>query len=341
MPQIGIPYNDTGMLGGGVIQHRAIINNLQADGFRSASQSQSTGQAARSFSGSTVTNTQTQTASLSQDSEIDNTKTVTIGAVLSTNANASDFNNNYLQKYIAGVDAADYLARAAGNSAQDQGSGQSGFGKLEDFSGTDSQAANTLTQNAFIDQRFDDSDLDLTVVNTTSADELSDAFNQARFRSIEANFQDHSAQYITTSGQRQGSASNPLTQVGVSDGAGATNRNGVDNILTQTATIVQGNSNSDADFKGIVDLSRGGATEALTPRGTDLAIRLNELAGVSSAINSAAASQDQVLTQSGAGGTDETGNVTGNGGTVRNQATSTARNLEEDAQVRNYLTVTI
>ena len=33
-----IPYSDPGMLQGGVREHRAILNNLQADAFRSASQ---------------------------------------------------------------------------------------------------------------------------------------------------------------------------------------------------------------------------------------------------------------------------------------------------------------
>jgi len=112
---------------GGVREHRVILDNLQADAFRSASQSQSTGQAARAFSGSHVTNDQAQTATLSQDVTAENSKDVEIGTTLADNPNAADFEFNYLQQYIAGADAADWLSRGAANVAQGQNGDQSGF----------------------------------------------------------------------------------------------------------------------------------------------------------------------------------------------------------------------
>ena len=180
-----IPYSDPGMLQGGVREHRAILNNLQADAFRSASQSQDTAQAARAFSGSDVTNAQTQTASLSQTATANNTKTVTIGAVEGTNASSAGFNFNYLQKYIAGADANDWLARGAANIAQDQGGDQSGFAKLEDFTGTDSDAANSLTQNGQVTQLFD-VDLTATLSNTTNGGNVGQVLNAFAFVALEA-----------------------------------------------------------------------------------------------------------------------------------------------------------
>ncbi|MDP6354287.1 MAG: hypothetical protein QF473_04260, partial [Planctomycetota bacterium] len=137
-----IPYSDPGMLQGGVREHRAALNNLQADAFRSASQSQGTAQAARAFSGSNVTNTQTQSVTLSQTADASNSKAVTIAAIVGTNAAAAAFDFNYLQRYIAGADAADFLARGAANIAQEQSLDQGAFGKLNDFGGVESVAQN-------------------------------------------------------------------------------------------------------------------------------------------------------------------------------------------------------
>ena len=321
-----IPYSDPGMLQGGVREHRAILNNLQADAFRSASQSQDTAQAARAFSGSDVTNSQTQTANLSQTATANNTKTVTIGAVEGTNANTAAFNFNYLNKYIAGADANDWLARGAANIAQDQGGDQSGFAKLNDFAGVDSDAANNLTQNAQVTQQFD-VDLSATLSNTTIANDPGNAFQEARFRTIEANLNDQSAQAIFTSGQRQGGAGDPTSQVAVADGGN------VDNTMAQTATVVQ--TGNDVTLTGTFDLSVN-ETAPLSPRTTDLFVRMNG----NSAINSSAASQEQNAVQSGAGGVDENGNVTENGGTADNQGTATASN-EESTTVTNSISIQI
>jgi len=325
-----IPYSDPGMLQGGVREHRAILNNLQADAFRSASQSQDTAQAARAFSGSDVTNAQTQPADLDQTATADNTKTVTIGAVEGTNANAGAFNFNYLQKYIAGADANDWLARGAANIAQDQGGDQSGFAKLNDFAGVASDAANDLTQNAQVTQLFD-VDLSASLSNTTIADEPGNAFQSARFRTIEANLNDQSAQAIFTSGQRQGSAGDPVSQVAVADGGN------VDNTVAQNATIVQTGNN--VTLTGTFDLSVD-ETAPLSPRTTDLFVRMNELAGANSAINSSAASQEQNHVQSGAGGVDENGSVTENGGTASNSGTASALNTESTT-VLNSISIQI
>jgi len=336
MPQVGFPYSDPGSLSGGVREHRTILNNLQADAFRSASQSQNTGQAARAFSGAEVTNTETQSASLSQTATADNTKQVTIGAVTGTNEHAGNFNFNYLQQYIAGADAADYLARGAANVAQDQGGDQSAFGKLENFDGKDSQAANTLTQGAGVTQLFD-VDLTATVTSPTRANTQDTAYNQSRFRTIEANLEDQSAQAIFTSGQRQGSAEAALAQVAVSDGAGATNGPGVDNIMNQTAGIVQ--TGNDVRLTGTFELDRN-ESGTLTPRTTDLLVNVNKLGGTNSAINSSAASQEQAIVQSAAGGVDEEGNVTENGGHAMNLGGSSAANTESTTVV-NQISINI
>ena len=320
-----IPYGDVGMLQGGVREHRAILNNLQADAFRSASQSQNTGQAARAFSGANVTNEQWQIANINQTATADNTKTVTIGAVEGTNAHAANFNFNYLQRYIAGADANDWLARGAANLAQDQGGDQSAFAKLNDFEGVPSTGANLLGQDAHATQLFD-VDLSATLSNTTIADEVGNAYNQARFRTIEANLQDQSAQAIFTTGQRQGGAGDPVTQVAVSDG-GET-----DNTITQIANVMQ--MGSDVRLIGDFDLSVN-ETAPLSPRTTDLFIRMNELAGTNSAINSSAASQEQGIVQSAAGGVDEDGNVTENDGEASNYGESQAYNTESTTVVNS------
>lgn len=336
MPQVGFPYSDPGSLQGGVREHRAILNSLQADAFRSASQAQNTGQAARAFSGATVTNSQAQTANLSQTVTANNTKLVTIATTQSVNAHADNFNYNYLQSYIAGADAADYLARGAANVAQDQGVDQSAFAKLNDFEGDDSVAQNTLTQTAQVEQTFD-VDLTATVSNTTMASDVGHAYNQARFREVGVDLKDQSAQAIFTSGQRQGTADAALSQVAVSDGAGDTNGYGVDNNLTQTGTVTQtGNS---VVLEGQFDLSVD-ESNTLSPRTTDLYVHINSLGGTNSSINSSASSQEQAMVQSAAGGVDEDGNVTENGGLAHNTGASDLWN-QEDTTVQNSITITI
>jgi len=335
MPQVGFPYSDPGSLMGGVREHRAVLDNLQSDAFRSASQSQNTGQAARAFSGANVTNVQAQTGTIDQDVVATNTKTVTIGAVESTNAHAANFEFNYLQKYIAGADAADWLSRGAANVAQNQGGDQSAFAKLNDFDGLDSTAYNKLTQGALVKQRFD-VDLTADVINTTQADEEGDAYNQARFRTIEANLEDQSAQAIFTSGQRQGQAAAPVTMVAVADGGDSDNR------IDQIATIDQGARKdwNTVHLTGDFDLDRNEDTGPLSPRTTDLLININKLGGTNSAINSSAACQEQAMVQSAAGGVDEAGNQTENDGEAKNKGSSSASNTEK-TEVVNSISISI
>lgn len=316
-----------GSLMGATREHRIALQDLQADAFRSASQKQNTGQAARAFSGANVTNTQTQTASLSQTASAQNIKTVTIGAVLSTNASVAGFNNNFLQRYIAGADAADFLARGAANVAQDQGGDQSAYAELNNFSGADSAADNSLTQAANLTQTFD-VDLSATAVATTASHIAngSDAFDQSRFRSVIGDVTNNQAQAIFTSGQRQGHAEAPINQIAVGNGASS------DNTLAQTATVT---TTGNVNLTESIDLSTLDSAN-LAPRATELLERVSQ----NGAVNSNAASQDQVLMQSAAGGVDEDGNVTENGGDASNKGTSTASNTE-NTTVINSITITI
>jgi len=316
---------------GGVREHRAVLDNIQSDAFRSASQSQNTGQAARAFSGANVTNVQGQMATIDQTVVAKNVKTVTIAATESTNAHAANFEFNYLQKYIAGADAADWLSRGAANVAQDQGGDQSAFAKLNDFDGVDSTAYNNLGQVALVGQHFD-VDLTADVVNTTQADEEADAYNQARFRTIEANLEDQSAQAIFTSGQRQGHAAAPVTMVAVADGGDS------DNVLDQMAAISQ--RQNEVHLTGDFDLDRNEHTGTLSPRTTDLLVNINKLGGTNSTINSSAACQEQALVQSAAGGVDEAGNQTENDGEAQNVGSSTALNSESTTVV-NSISISI
>ena len=327
------PFTDPGSLMGGVREHRATLNGLQSDAFRSASQAQNTGQAARAFSGSNVTNSQAQTVRLSQLAIAENHQQVTIHAVEATNPAVDDFNFNYLQRYIAGADANDWLSRGAANIAQDQGGDQSAFARLHDFDGNDSTAYNTLSQDAHVDQRFD-VDLTATVSNTTTADEEGTAYNQARFRTIGAELGNQSAQAIFTSGQRQGYFDAPVTMVAVADGADA------DNTLTQKARIQQ--LRNDVNLEGDFDLRRN-ETGVLSPRTTDLFVNMNahdKLGDTTSAINSSAASQEQGMVQSAAGGVNEDGQQTENGGFAMNDGASKEVN-DESTTVTNSISVQI
>jgi len=316
---------------GGVREHRAVLNGLQADAFRSASQSQQTGQAARAFSGSNVSNDQSQTASLVQTATAANSKLVTIAATTATNEHAANFEFNYLQKYIAGADAADWLSRGAANVAQAQGGDQSGFAKLNDFTGANSTADNALEQTAGVTQEFQ-VDLTATVSNTTVGANGSNLYNQSRFRTIEANLEDQSAQAIFTSGQKQGSAGAASSQVAVADGGV------VQNTLLQNATVTQ--TSNEVNLVGDFDLSVNDVSGSLSPRTTDLLININKLGGTNSAINSSAACQEQAIVQSAAGGVDEAGNVTENGGDARNSGESNALN-EESTEVLNSISIQI
>lgn len=310
------PFTDPGSLMGGIREHKVALQGIQADAFRSAAQSQSTGQAARSFSGAHVTNLNTQSASLNQTASAETNKNVTINPVTATNPYAiSGFNFNYLQRYLAGAEAADLLARGALNLAQDQGGDQSAFARLHDFQGNDSTSFNELDQVATARQVVD-VDLNLTVSNRTRANNNGHAFNNARFRTIEVTEEDKAAQAIFTSGQRQGHAENPVSQVAVADGADS------DNTLTQIANIIQ---QGDIRATGFFDLRRNERPPAiLSPRTTTLFASMTN----NSSVNSSAASQEQALVQSAAGGVNEDGQQTENDGTAQNLASASATNRE-------------
>jgi len=323
-----LPYGDPGSLQGGLRGHRALLENLQSDVFRSASQSQITGQSVRAFSGANVTNAQTQTVTLEQDAGADNTKFVTIAAVTGTNQHVANFNFNYLQSYIAGAGAADFLASGALNVAQDQGSDQGAVAVLENFGGINSTAFNDLDQTGRVTQDLD-VDLSATVSATTIAAAEENAFNQSRFRTIEATTEAQSAQAIFAAGQRQGSTDAPGAQLAIADGATASN------TLTQLATLDQNTTANTVDLRAAFDLSRN-ETGPLAPRPTQLlSSMLNDFA-----INSSAASQEQIFNQQGAGGISASGDTTENGGTANNQGSSGALNQEE-TDVTNSISITI
>jgi len=206
---------------------------------------------------------------------------------------------------------------------------------LNDFAGDNSTADNSLDQMAYVNQTFD-VDLTASVQNRTEADELEAVYNQSRFRTIEANLEDQSAQAIFTSGQRQGSAEDAVSQVAVADGGH------VNNEMGQLATIVQ--TGNEVDLEADIDLRRGGPSGGgpmftekgpLSPRTTDILVNINKLGGTNSAVNSSAACQEQAVVQSGAGGVDESGNVTENGGTAKNVGDSLASNDEETTVVNS------
>jgi len=319
------PFTDPGSLMGGIRAQRVQLEGLQSDAFRSAAQSQNTGQAARAFSGASVTNVNAQDANLTQVASSSAEKFVTIDAVSATNPATANFDFNYLQRYIAGAEASDLLARGALNIAQDQGGDQSAFARLMDFDGNVSTAFNDLDQMAQANQVVD-ADLNATVVNTTLADAEGQAFNQARFRDITVCEEDKSAQAIFTSGQRQGHTAAPVSQVAVSDGADA------DNTLEQMAVI---NQNGTVNASALFDFRRN-EVGILSPRTTELLAWMKN----NSAINSSAASQEQGLVQSAAGGVNEDGQQTENDGSAQNLAHSTAINTEHTT-VENEQTILI
>ena len=229
-----------------------------------------------------------------------------------------------LFSYLAGSDAADDLSRAAANMAQDQGGDQSAFARLNNFEGIDSTSFNNLSQAAQATQTFD-VDLDSIVVNTTVAVNSETFFNEARFRQVEVNDIDNSAQAIFTAGQRQGAANDALSQIAVADGGDA------DNTLTQMVTLVQsGNVLTDSTH----NLERH--ETYLVPRTTGLVARIEN----NSAINSSASSQEQNLVQSSAGGVNDDATITENGGTAQNLAGASASNTDT-VTVANSISVLI
>jgi len=325
-----IPYSDPGSLHGAVREHLTVLRNIQADAFRSVSQKQDTGQDAQAISGANVDNVHSQTATVDQAARTFNTKTSTISPVTATNAHAADFNFNYLQHYLTGSEAADLLARGAANVLQDQGADQSAFAKLNNFSGTQSDALNDLDQSADVTQLFY-VDLSATVNAQTSADDQADAFHQARFRTIDALASNHSSQAIFATNQLQGKPEDPVSQVAVADGADASN------ALTQAGQIDQGMiaGGITSDLQAAFDLSRT-ESATLTPRSADLAATVVD----DSAISSSQANQGQAAVQSAAGGVDENGNVTENGGTAMNEGSASLID-GEDAFVRNRIEILI
>lgn len=327
------PYTDPGSLMGGVREHRATLNRLQADAYRDASQTQQIDQDARAFSGAEVNNDQSQTADIDQSADAMTTRTVTIQAVTGTNEHAANFEFNYLQHYIAGVDAEEFLARASSNEAQAQNAGQFAASELADFQGNGSVAENVLDQRADVEQQFD-VDLTATISNTTVADDVANAFNQARYRLIEANLADQMAEAIFTSGQSQGTLGNPVEQTAIANHGKASNSN--DLMQDLGIRMPHGTVDLEAEF----DLSRF-ESATLSPRSTDLLINLNKGdTGVSGAVNSSASCQEQAHRQNGAGGADLRGNTTENGGIAENIGTANVEHTE-DTIVNNSISVIV
>ncbi|MDP6118047.1 MAG: hypothetical protein QGF00_31845 [Planctomycetota bacterium] len=313
------PYTDPGMLGGGVREQRAIMNHLLSEGFRSASQSANTDQAARAFSGGNVDNDQTQAEDVTQTVVTLNRQQITIQAVQATNANAANFNSNYLQRYIAGANAEDYLAKAGSQIVQDQSGAQVALAKLNDFSGTDSDAENDINQRSDTIQQFD-IDLSATVSNTTIANEIGNAFNSARFREIQGSVGDLQAQAVFAHGQRQGSATNPVTQRAIADGGVA------DNDITQDTGITS--SNNRIDLIGSFDLSKFEIGN-LSPRSTNILAAMNANPNhIISAVSKSTASQDQNHLMVAGAGEDEGIVVTENNGRAKNTGNASMDNTE-------------
>ena len=341
------PYTDAGSLMGGVREQRAVLNNIQADAFRSAAQAQNITQRAEANSGADVDNDQEQDVTLNQTADAMTERMVTINAVTGTNANADSFNSNYLQQYLAGADASDYLARATSNIAQQQGGDQDAYSELVDFAGTGSDAYNVYDQRGDVSHTFD-VDLSATVVNTTVADSVANAFNQARFRKISAQLMNQNAEAIFTSGQSQGTLDSPVTQDSTANAGTA------DNDLEQGLGIqLTGPAANHVDLVASLDLSRV-ESASLSPRTTSLIVGENAAGGSSGAINTYAASQEQAHAQTARGGVDRFGNVTENGGRSGNNvgiialngaaagnAGSAAITNTESTEVNNSISITI
>jgi len=319
------------MLQGGVREQRAIMNHLLSEGFRSASQSANTDQAARAFSGGNVNNDQTQQENLTQTVVTNNRQQITIQSVQATNANAANFDFNYLQRYIAGASAEDYIAKAGSQVAQDQNGSQDALAKLSDFSGIDSDAGNDINQQATTTQNFN-IDLSATVSNTTIANEVGSAFNQARFREIEGSVGDLQAQAVFSHGQRQGSASNPVTQRAIADGGDA------DNDITQSALITSAGNN--VDLIGSFDLRKFEIGD-LSPRSTRVLAAMNaDPNHIISAVSKSSASQEQNHLMDAGAGEDEGIVVTENNGLAKNTGSATTTN-NESTTVNNSVSLLV
>jgi len=325
------PYADPGSLMGGIREHRVVLNNLQADAYRTGNQAQTINQSAKAYSGADVDNDQEQDADIDQTAIAEASREVTINAVTATNPYASAFNFNYLQRYIAGVNAGEFLARGASDVVQSEGGSQVAYAELTDFDGVQSDAFNVLDQRGDVVQGLD-VDLTATVTNTTLADDVGDAYNQARYRTIEADVSNQSAQAIFSNTQKQGTAANPVVQVAGANGAQAGNDRHQDLGINMPANSV--------DLVATFDLSRF-ESSTLSPRTTSLLVGMNEGdTGVSAAVNSSGAWQEQAHDQAVVGGKAESGEVTENGGIATNTGDAAVSNTE-DTSVTNSITITI
>ncbi len=325
IPPSNIADADSGQLKGGVRNHQVILNDLSAEFLRDANQHQDVFQTARAFSGAVNNNNLTQSEALEQAGTAANNKDVKITPSGTSGDNIPDqgFDFKWIRETVTDVEAANYLARGLANNNQDQLAGQSAFAAMADFDGLMSEAVNDLFQVELVEQN-----LELTEVKTHVEVPLSeDEWNNARFRSILLNVQDHDAQAILSSTQRQGYTTadpnlkgnpnfdNPVTQFGAADGAIVQNNLAQNAAAKQTNTVLMENT---------YDLRRDPG-DTLSPRSTDINLKV----GGNHSINSETAYQSQALIQQALGGTDEAGQMTENGGFVTNDATQLADLYEE------------
>jgi len=324
------PYNDSGQLMGGQRNHQVEMNNLQADVFRNATQSQEISQAARAYSGSDVVNNLTQDEELKQDGYALNDKNVNIAPPDTANV-PPKFRFNYLQRVTTDIDAADYLSRGVASLTQDQKVGQNAFARLMDFDGVMSFAQNNLHQMEDVYQTLQaDLDVEIEVQQTPAT------YKHARFREIFADIHNQDAQAITNITQRQGyltggKGESPSVQAAAADGAMAEN-----NLLD----IANAHQDTLVTLTETVDLRRD-PIPLLTPRSADFHISMNgNNEGAHRAINSNTAIQEQALVQEASGGVEENGYPTENGGTVTNNA-SLSQYTKEGSAVLHDITVLV
>jgi len=317
------PQADPGLLQGGIRNSQVALNDLSAEFMRDASQVQDVFQNSRAFYGAVNTNNLTQAEAVHQSGTASNFKEVVVEPP-APNENIPDaFHYNYLNRVITDVDAANYLARGLASSQQDQLGGQSAVAGLLDFDGQMSEAVNNLFQDELVEQK-----LELTQVEThVQVNQPDWAWNNARFREITLDAQDHDAQAILSAEQRQGYTSAdpalqgnaafdaPVTQFGAADGAFAQNNLSQSVANKQTNTVLMANN---------YDLRRDPASK-LSPRSTEILINV----GNNRAINSESASQSQALIQQAMGSINEDGQLTDNGGFVQNTAMQMADIYEE------------
>ena len=313
------PYNDPGQLFGGIRQRVTDLRSIQADTFRSASQSQGVTQSGRSFSGAVTTNDLTQRETLTQNAESTNTKTIIID-----DANPSSvptgFNFNFLEKALTQVSARDFLSRSILNFAQEQIVNQDGFAAGRDFAGNPSIVTNTLTQDETVNQNATS-----RVQTTIRSLRDPDVENNARFREALVDVSDSLTEVGTVASQNQGSADNMSVQSGRADGGI------VNNFLNQNAV---GTVNNNSFQQNTIDISVDGANNTLTPRSQTTLVRIEN----DHVRNFGSASQTQGLFQIAEGGVDEFGNPTENGGNVNNVSNQTA-SFTENSAAMNTLSV--